>query len=546
MDPSLYINRELSWLEFNQRVLDQARDPENPLLERLKFLCIVSSNLDEFFEVRVAGLKQQRQSGSSETAPDGLTASQALEAISTRVGRMVKEQYQCWHEEIKPGLEAAGIRFHDYPNVPDDQKKAFEEFYSRSVHPVLTPLALDPAHPFPQLLNKSLNVIVELEGEDLNTDVAIVQVPRILPRVLPFHGPKKEEDFVFLGHVIQAHVGSLFHGVRVRGAHLFRITRNSNLYFDEEEAENLLKAIEAELRKVNRGNAVRLEVEEQCPAPVVERLVDIFNLDAEDVFRIPGPLNFVRLMPLALQLDRPDLRYRRFTPDRVASSDSEADLFFHIRKGDILLHHPYDSFQTVVDFLALAAEDPHVLAIKQTLYRTGGDPRIERAADCLERAAHLARIDRRAGDGKHMAADFVAGKQAGAPSALAHHGQPPKAPLPEPGKGLIHRLVEAHRDHVGFHHVAHPWPHIGEECRSLEAKARKRVVNPLIGGSAAPGHRLAPPASPLEFGVGHCGTDRIHVGVAVADHKSLHETGQDARLWEDGKVVCMPGRFRFF
>jgi len=372
-DPARFINRELSWLEFNQRVLDQALDRSNPLLERLKFLCIVSSNLDEFFEVRVAGLKQQRQTGSFETGPDGLTATEALDRISARVRRMVDDQYRCWRDDIGPSLEDQRIRFHTYPEVPEAEREAFAEFYRKTVHPVLTPLALDPSHPFPQLLNKSLNVIVELEGDDLTTDVAIVQVPRILPRVVPFANRQDGDDHVFLGHIIQHHVQSLFHGVRVKGAHLFRITRNSNLYIDEEEALNLLHAIEAELRRVNRGAAVRLEVHADCPDEIVARLLDAFNLEQEDVFRIDGPLNFVRLMPLALQIDRPDLRYRRFAPNTVVSLEAESDLFFHIRKGDILLHHPYDNFQTVVDFLAQAAEDPHVLAIKQTLYRTSSD-----------------------------------------------------------------------------------------------------------------------------------------------------------------------------
>jgi polyphosphate kinase len=373
LDKAHVINRELSWLEFNQRVLEQAADPSNPILERLKFLCIVSSNLDEFFEVRVAGLKQQRQTGSFETGPDGLTAGEALDAISARVRTMVDDQYRLWRNTIQPSLEEQRIRFHAYPHVPPAEAPHFDAFYHEKVHPVLTPLALDPAHPFPQLLNKSLNVIVELEGEDIGTDVAIVQVPRILPRVVPFSERGDGDDFVFLGHVIQHHVSTLFRGVRVRGAHLFRITRNSNLYFDEEEAQNLLSAIEAELRKVNRGAAVRLEVENDCPEEIVTRLLDIFTLEDEDVYRIDGPLNFVRLMPLALQIDRPDLRYKRFSPYTVVSLEAETDIFFHLRRGDILLHHPYDNFQTVVDFLAQAAEDPQVLAIKQTLYRTSSD-----------------------------------------------------------------------------------------------------------------------------------------------------------------------------
>ncbi|MFZ4776449.1 MAG: polyphosphate kinase 1 [Terrimicrobiaceae bacterium] len=372
-DASLFINRELSWLEFNQRVLDQAFDLSNPLLERLKFLCIVSSNLDEFFEVRVAGLKQQRQTHSSEAGPDGLSAAEILALISQRSRKMVEDQYRCWNEQIAPELDAQRIRFHAYPDVPEEEKKHFAGFFEKTVYPVLTPIAVDPSHPFPQLLNKSLNVIVELEGDGLETDIAVVQAPRILPRVVSFSKPKNGDDYVFLGNIIQEHVASLFKGVTVKGAHLFRVTRNSNLYFDEEEAQNLLHAIEEELRKVKRGAAVRLEVQEDCPDRVVSRLLEIFNLEEEDVFRINGPLNFSRLMPLALQIDRPDLRFKRFSPCTVVSLDTESDIFFHIRKGDILLHHPYDNFQTVVDFLAQAAEDPQVLAIKQTLYRTSSD-----------------------------------------------------------------------------------------------------------------------------------------------------------------------------
>lgn len=372
-DPSYFINRELSWLEFNQRVLDQAWDAENPLLERLKFLCIVSSNLDEFFEVRVAGLKQQKQMHTSEAGPDGLNPSEQLEAISARVRRMVDEQYQCWREQLSPSLEREGIRFHHYPDVPAAEAAHFAKFFHEQVYPVLTPLAVDPAHPFPQLLNKSLNVIVELEGEDLSTDLAVVQVPRILPRVVPFSARENNHDFVFLGHIIQQHVGTLFHGVKIKGAHLFRITRNSNLYVDDEEVHNLLHAIEAQLRRINRGAAVRLEVDHDCPENTVARLLEIFNLEIEDVYRIHGPLNLVRLMPLALQIERPDLRYKRFSPVTVVSLNEDADIFFHIRKGDILLHHPYDNFQTVMDFVGQAAEDPHVLAIKQTLYRTSSD-----------------------------------------------------------------------------------------------------------------------------------------------------------------------------
>jgi polyphosphate kinase len=370
-----FINRGLSWLEFNQRVLDQALDKENPILERLKFLCIVSSNLDEFFEVRVAGLKQQVQTSSVALAPDGMSPKSELASISKRARRQVDDQYRCWKEEIEPALAAESIRFHDYPDVPEAERAHFEQFFHDKIFPVLTPLAIDPSHPFPQLLNKSLNIIVHLEGEGINTDLAVVQVPRILPRVVPFANQTDEQghDFVFLGSVIKHHVGDLFHGVRVIGAHLFRVTRNSNLYVDEEEADNLLHAIEEELRHVNRGAAVRLEVQDECPDEVAGRLLEIFNLGQGDLYRHDGPINLTRLMPLALSIDRPDLRDKRFTPATAVSLNEEADIFWHIRKGDILLQHPYDSFQTVLDFLGQAAEDPHTLAIKQTLYRTSSD-----------------------------------------------------------------------------------------------------------------------------------------------------------------------------
>ena len=374
-NPSHFINRGLSWLEFNQRVLDQALDKENPLLERLKFLCIVSSNLDEFFEVRVAGLKQQVQMGSIALAPDGMSPKSELSAIAKRARKQVEDQYRCWNEEIEPGLAAQNIKFHNFPNVPESEREHFEKFFHNQIFPVLTPLAIDPSHPFPQLLNKSLNIIVHLEGDGLNTDLAVVQVPRILPRVVPFANQTDEQghDFVFLGSLIQHYVGTLFHGVKVLGAHLFRVTRNSNLYVDEEEADNLLHAIEEELRHVNRGAAVRLEVQEDCPEEVTSRLLGIFNLEPGDLYRHDGPINLTRLMPLALSIDRPDLRDKRFTPATVVSLNEEADIFWHIRKSDVLLQHPYDSFQTVLDFLGQAAEDPHVLAIKQTLYRTSSD-----------------------------------------------------------------------------------------------------------------------------------------------------------------------------
>jgi len=375
-DPALYVNRELSWLEFNQRVLEEAKDAKNPLLERLKFLCIVASNLDEFFEVRVAGLKQQRQSNVSAPGPDAMSPSEQLAAISARVRQMVDDQYRLWNEELVPLLEQNRVFFLPYDELTKEEKQYYTKYFEKSVYPVLTPLAVDPVHPFPQLLNKSLNVAVELEGAELNTNLAVVQVPRILPRLLPYKaGEKGTYRYIFIGNLIQAHVGSLFHGVNVKGAYQFRVTRNSDLYLDEEETVNLLKAIELELRKRNRGNAVRLEVQEDCPPHIAEQLLQTFSLTDDDLYRVDGPINFPRLMPVISEVDRPDLKFRPFVPAIVSPGDHE-DIFAQIRRKPILIHHPYESFQTVLDFIEQAAEDPNVLAIKQTLYRTSGDSAI--------------------------------------------------------------------------------------------------------------------------------------------------------------------------
>jgi polyphosphate kinase len=376
-DPSLYINRELSWLEFNQRVLEEGQDSTNPLLERVKFLCIVASNLDEFFEVRVAGLKQQRLSNISAPGPDALSPSEQLAAISVRVRKMVDDKYRLWNEDLVPDLERNNIFFLRYDELTDEEKQYYTKYFESSVYPVLTPLAVDPVHPFPQLLNKSLNVAVELEGTNLNAHLAVVQVPRILPRLVPYRAGKSGMyRYIFIGSLIQAHVGSLFHGVQVKGAYQFRVTRNSDLYLDEEETDNLLKAIELELRKRSRGNAVRLEVQKDCPDHITDQLLQTFDLTEDDLYQVDGPINFLRLMPVLSEVDRPDLKFRPFVPTIVTAAAHHEDIFSQIRRRPILLHHPYESFQTVLDFIEQAAEDPDVLAIKQTLYRTSGDSQI--------------------------------------------------------------------------------------------------------------------------------------------------------------------------
>jgi polyphosphate kinase len=385
-DLPLFLNRELSWLEFNQRVLDEAHDPSNPILERVKFLTITGSNLDEFFEVRVAGLKQQVESGTSEPGSDGLTAEETLQAVRRRVLRMIEEQNRCWREELKPQLARQGIRFLGIRELTRKDFEWLESFYRTDVHPVLTPLAIDPAHAFPQLLNKSLNMIVSLEmetgGKSLR-HLAVVQVPRALPRLVRMprgdRHDRPRHEYVFLAHVIGHFLGNLFPGTRILGYWQFRITRNSELYIDEEEVRNLLKAVESELHNRRRGAAVRLEVEKDCPARIRSALVETFNLTEDDLYVIDGPLNLVRLMAIYEGEPAPGLKDPPFVAPIAASLRDRADLFSAIRERDILLHHPYESFESVVDFLEQSSVDPMVLAIKMTLYRTGGDKRIVEA-----------------------------------------------------------------------------------------------------------------------------------------------------------------------
>ena len=378
-EPRHFINRELSWLEFNQRVLNEARDPDNPLLERLKFFCITSSNLDEFFEVRVAGLKEQVESGVMTRGLDGLTPVQTLRAVHERIGRLVREQYQCWREELAPALAAHGICFLHPRDLGEADLQWLEAFFRAQALPVLTPLAIDPVHPFPLLLNRSLNIIVQLEmktGRENLRHLAVVQVPRVLPPVvkLPRDGPR--HDYVFLGEVVGCFLKDLFPGTKILGHWHFRVTRNSELYIDELDSVSLLRAVEIELRNRRKGDAVRLEIDHDCPEGIRRALLGTLRLAPDDMTLIDGPLAPSRLMALYEGGHFRDLRDRPFVPSTSAALRGETDLFAAIRRRDILLHHPYDSFTTVVDFLEQSARDPNVLAIKQTLYRTGGDTRI--------------------------------------------------------------------------------------------------------------------------------------------------------------------------
>lgn len=371
----LFLNRELSVLEFNRRVLAQALDETVPLLERLKFLCISSANLDEFYEIRVAGLQKMAELNPANHGADGMTPAETLAAISTRAHALVAEQYRVFNEVLIPALERERIRFVRRSEWTAEQDAWLRRYFQNELAPVLSPIGLDPAHPFPRILNKSLNFIVQLSGKDAfgrNTGFAVVQAPRALPRLIQIpreiagSGPY---DFVFLSSVIHAYVDELFPGMAASGCYQFRLTRNSDLLVDEEEAKDLMEALEGELSQRQWGDIVRLEVAHNCPEQMWQYLAEVAQLSADDVFQVNGPVNLNRLMAIPDLIDRPDLKYPVFTP-RVPKALS-GDLFAAIRERDQLLHHPYDSFMPVVEFLRQAARDPKVLAIKQTLYRTG-------------------------------------------------------------------------------------------------------------------------------------------------------------------------------
>ena len=378
-----YFNRELSWLAFNRRVLEQAQKETNPLLERVKFLAIFSSNLDEFFEIRVAGLIQQVDSSITEPSIDGLGPREQLRRIHSVVASLLEDQQRCWHEQLMPALAAADIHFKTADQLNRSELNWVTTYFREQVYPVLTPLAVDQAHPFPQLGNKTLNVVVALDNPDtpeVDGFMAILPVPRILPRLVKIEpAGQGAQRYIFLSEIIKLCARELFPGYRIHGAQAFRVTRNSDLYIDDEEAENLLKKIEEELRNLRRGAAVRLEIEQGVDDRTFAALCDHLALSHEYAFRLPGPLNLMRLTSLYDLIDRPDLKYPAFAPALPPQLQPPERIFEAIREQDILLHHPYESFGPVVDFVEQAARDPQVFAIKQTLYRTSGDSLIVRA-----------------------------------------------------------------------------------------------------------------------------------------------------------------------
>jgi polyphosphate kinase len=376
--PAQFLNRELGFLAFNRRVLAQAADDTVPLLERLRFITIVSSNLDEYFEIRVAGLKEQIKLGLPEPGPDGRAPTEVFEAVSREAHALVAEQYQLLNQTVLPALAAEGIVFPKREDWSAAQRQWIRDYFFRELLPVLTPIGLDPAHPFPRVFNKSLNFAVELAGPDAfgrNSGAAIVQAPRALPRVIRLPqalAGEAQYAFVFLSSILHAHMGELFAGMNVEGCYQFRVTRNSDLFVEEEEIKNLHTALQGELFHRHFGDAVRLEVADNCSQRMVEFLLQQFSLRDADLYRVDGPVNLYRLREVPDQVARPDLKYPPFQPGLPAALDG-GDLFEVLKKQDVLLHHPFQSFRPVIDFIRTTANDPNVLAIKQTVYRTGTD-----------------------------------------------------------------------------------------------------------------------------------------------------------------------------
>ena len=378
LKPAHFLNRELGLLEFNRRVLAQAADDGVPLLERLRFLCIVSSNLDEFFEIRVAGLKEKVKAGVKESGPDGRSPAQVFELVSAQARALVGEQYRLLNSVLLPAMAMQGVIFPRREEWTESQRAWIRDYFMRELLPVLTPIGLDPAHPFPRVLNKSLNLAIELEGRDSfgrKSRAAIVQAPRALPRVirLPVDIAGAEYAFVFLSSILHAHVDELFSSMQIRGCYQFRVTRNSDLFVDEEEIKNMRIAIQGELLQRHFGDAVRLEVADNCPPPVAEFLLQQFGLAEADLYRVDGPVNLYRLREVTDRVDRPDLKYPVFQPAPPAPLAGQRDIYTVLAKRDVILHHPYESFLPVIDFIRTSVSDPRVIAIKQTVYRIGTD-----------------------------------------------------------------------------------------------------------------------------------------------------------------------------
>ena len=381
-DPRFYLNRHLEWLQFNRRVLEEARDIGNPLLERVKFLAITANNLDEFVEVRVASFLQRIEHGSRSLSPDGLTVEQELEKVSAAMHVMVRDQYKCWNEELLPALAKVGIRVLPISQLEGKAAQAAKTFFERRVSPMLTPVTVDPSHPFPHVLNKALCIAFLLRRRRSGNGkpyFGVLTVPRALPRLLRLPAPDGGIHYVALQEIVSAYAAKLYRGYEILASAPFRITRNSNLYLEEEETRSLLDAVDAQVSQRRKGDAVRLEIAADAHPDIIDRLVSTFELDESLVFRAQGPVNLQRLFHLYEETPRPDLKYPPFVPRQVRVGHDADSMFEAIRRQPFLLHHPYDCYDTVVNFLQTAAHDPRVLSIKQTLYRTNSDSPIAHA-----------------------------------------------------------------------------------------------------------------------------------------------------------------------
>lgn len=400
LEPRLYVNRELSLLAFQQRVLEEAQDETNPLLERAKFLSIVGSNLDEFFMVRVAGLLAQVEGGTLEVGPDGMSPPAQLVAIRREVKKLLSDSHKCWRDQLHPALRDAGVHVLDYSELNQHQQDVADTYFRETVYPVLTPLAFDPGRPFPHISNRSLNLAVTIVDDKGNERFARLKVPPTLPQLIPLtrpskkkkQRPPKEQSLVWLEQVIAANVSDLFPGMKVLAAHPFHVTRDADLAIRELEAEDLLETVEEGVRQRRFGSVVRLKVPDGMPDGMLDILRTNLEVEPNQIYRVRGPVGLSRFMHL-YRLDRPDLKDAPFVPAIPASLQhvDDDDIFASMRRGDILLHHPFDSFQPVVDFVRKAAQDPNVLAIKMTLYRVGrNSPIVEALLEAMENGKQVA------------------------------------------------------------------------------------------------------------------------------------------------------------
>ncbi len=379
---SLFFSRDESWLGFNRRVLEEAHDSSNPLLERVKFLAITASNLDEFFEIRIAGVLQRIEDGYNEALPDGATLRESLDAMKDETQRFVADQYRCWNEQLLPAMRAEHIRVLSWDEMDEDARRFATDYYQREVDPLLTPITIDPSHPFPRVLNKAMCLALLLRRKRRGTAgpvLGVLTVPRALPRFVRVPASNGSEDYIFLADLIERNAAGMYRGYEILSRAAFRVTRNSNLYFQEEESRSLLETVRAELHNRRKGDAVRLEIDSQADAEIVDRLRTNFELDESLVYHTGGPVNLSRIMTLYGSSSRADLKFKPFVPHELRLNRKSVDLFDELRHRDILLHHPYDSYDGVVGFIEAGARDPNVVSMKQTLYRTSADSPIFQA-----------------------------------------------------------------------------------------------------------------------------------------------------------------------